>query len=551
VLLRSLLLVVLCYQWMSPAGGATPAATVSQRVHPVLIGNDLNSLLQITVDVADPDIVATEFTFSLDGCTDLNDIDTLTLFYSGRTSPEKLDAFRRGGGTAPERHTVLTDLAGGSFGTPAVPDRQVTFRGKQRLRKGTNIFWLSCRLRDAASLTNRIGASLVRMKTEIGTRTTTREFKAEADSQLPPKRIGIALRNHYDDGVHTSRIPALSITPAGTLLCAYDMRRREGRDLQEDIDIGLSRSTDGGQTWEPVRVIMDMGKYGGLGQELNGCSDPGLVVDRETGEIFCTAVWMWDKAGEHQWRGIGSEPGHEIGRSAQFLMVKSTDDGLTWSKPKNLTKQLKNPDWILLAPSPQNGLTLGDGTLVIPAQGRDENDSTFSTLITSRDHGKTWNVGSALAKGNNECQVVELGDGSLMLNGRTTGKTRFRSVWITRDLGNTWEPHATHRNTLIEPRCNGSLIRFDRNFGGKVDSLLLFANPHSQKARDHHSIQVSFDEGMTWPSENRLLLDEGRGAGYPSMAQLDERYVGIVYEGSQAQLVFEKIAIEELLEEQP
>ncbi|MEZ6034611.1 MAG: sialidase family protein [Planctomycetaceae bacterium] len=36
------------------------------------------------------------------------------------------------------------------------------------------------------------------------------------------------------------------------------MRRRMGRDLQEDIDIGLSRGTDGGKTWEPVRVIMDM-----------------------------------------------------------------------------------------------------------------------------------------------------------------------------------------------------------------------------------------------------------------------------------------------------
>ncbi len=530
---------------LSVATAAIPTATVSQRVHPVLIGNDLNALLQIAIDVEESNTYATAFTFSLDGCDDLSDVDALQLFCSGTTSPEKLDAFRRGGGSAPERHTVLSDLTGRPFGELTAPAMWVTFRGRQQLRKGSNVFWLSCRLRATASLTNKVSASCTSLETSAG------PVIPQTESKAAPHRIGIALRNHYDDGVHTSRIPALTVTPQGTLLCAYDMRRRKGRDLQEDIDIGLNRSTDRGQTWEPVRVIMDMGEYGGLGQDRNGCSDPGLVVDRETGEIFCTAVWMWDKPGEHQWRGIGSEPGHEIGKSAQLLMVRSVDDGLTWSKPENLTTLLKKPEWILLAPSPQNGITLRDGTLVIPAQGRDEQDRTFSTLVTSRDHGKTWNVGSGQAHGNNECQVVELADGSLMLNGRTTGKTRFRSVWITRDLGKTWEPHATHRNTLIEPRCNGSLIRFDREALEKGESLLLFANPHSQTGRDHHSIQVSLDEGQTWPTTHRLLLDEGGGAGYPSMAQIDEQHVGIVYEGSQAQLVFEKIAIAELLKERP
>ena len=109
--------------------------------------------------------------------------------------------------------------------------------------------------------------------------------------------------------------PRLRPRPKGTLLCVYDMRRRMGRDLQEDIDIGLSRSTDGGQTWEPVRVIMDMGEYGGLPQEQNGCSDPGIIVDQQTGEIFCFAVWMNGKPGKHQWNDDGSEPGFEIGKS--------------------------------------------------------------------------------------------------------------------------------------------------------------------------------------------------------------------------------------------
>ena len=52
---------------------------------------------------------------------------------------------------------------------------------------------------------------------------------------------------------------------------------------------------------------------------------------------------------------------------------------------------------------------------------------------------------------------------------------------------------------------------------------------------------------MTWPEEYQILLDEGRGRGYPSISRVDDRHVGIVYEGSQADLVFEKLSLEELL----
>ena len=182
-----------------------------------------------------------------------------------------------------------------------------------------------------------------------------------------------------------------------------------------------------------------------------------------------------------------------------------------------------------------------------PGEGRDAKDRLFSTLIVSRDHGASWTVGSPSATGNNECEVVELDDGSIMLNSRTVRPTKFRSVWLTDDLGKTWRPHSTHRNTLIEPNCNGSLLRFDYEEEGKPKHVLLFANPHSQTGRDHHSIQVSLDDGLTWPEDYRILLDEGRGNGYPSMTRIDASHVGIVYEGSQAHLVFEKLSLNELL----
>jgi sialidase-1 len=100
--------------------------------------------------------------------------------------------------------------------------------------------------------------------------------------------------------------------------------------------------------------------------------------------------------------------------------------------------------------------------------------------------------------------------------------------------------------TLIEPTCNGSLIGVDFLEAGQSRRALIFSNPHSQQARTHQTIQLSFDDGRTWPAAYHVLLDESRGAGYPSLTRIDEDHVGIVYEGSQAHLVFQKFALEEL-----
>ena len=498
-----------------------PLATGMVPVHPVLIRNDHNPLLRVNLEMpATKDARATAFTFSLNGTTDLGDLESLQLFSCGDKP-----AFS----------------AATSFGAAQRPAVELKFAGDVPLRSGHNYFWLSCRLKSQANLLHRIAASCSAAETSVG--------KLDPAAQSAgAHRIGIALRKQQEGGVHTSRIPALTVSKHGTLLCVFDMRYHEGRDLQEDIDIGLCRSTSGGQEWEPTRVIMDMGTYGGLGQNQNGCSDPGIIADHQTGEIFCFAVWMNGKPGKHQWTGDGSEPGFEIGKSAQFLMVRSQDDGVTWSKPENLTRKLKRPEWILFVPSPQGGIQLPDGTLVMPVQGRDARDVEFSTIMISRDHGKNWSVGNPTPSRTSECQVVALEGNTILLNARNEERReRFRAVYVTRDFGATWTAHATNRKTLIEPNCNGSLLRVDYRGGGIVKRALIFANPHSQTERSQHSLQVSFDDGQTWPNSHRLLLDEGRGAGYPSLTLIDERHIGVVYEGSGAQLVFEKFELGGLL----
>lgn len=494
---------------------APPEATTRQMVRPVLTRNEQNSLLWLTIQATEPFVELRSITVSLEGAEAM----------------ESLQVY-------------LTDGAGSMlveqpFGERLPAARRLVFRGHARLVAGANHLWLSCRLKSDADLSSRVDAKVSDLETSAGM------VQPRDETPAVSQRVGVALRRHGDDGVHTYRIPALATTPHGTLLCVYDMRRRAGRDLQEDIDIGLLRSTDGGRTWASQQVIMDMGEYGGLPQEQNGCSDPGIVVDPETGEVFCFAVWTHGKPGTHQWTAGGSEPGHEIGKSSQFLMVRSQDDGRTWTSPENMTRAWKDPSWILYAPAPQQGIALPDGTLVMPTQGRDAEDRHFSNVLVSRDHGRTWRVGPPASYGNTECQAALLSDGALLLNCRSESPTKFRTVVVSRDGGQTWAPHPTNRNTLIEPNCNGSTYRCDYDDEGTRRSLLLFANPHSQQSRTQHSIQVSLDDGLTWT--RRLLLDEGRGAGYPSLSRVDDQHLGIVYEGSGAQLVFERIAIKDLL----
>ena len=521
-LLRCITICVILLCGLDVIAVADIKVTASSPTHPMLIRNIHGPLVKVVVEITnetDYDVNLLEFLLS--GTDAIEDFQSLALFSTG----------------ANEKFSTESQ-----FGDSLGPAAKISFRGKQTLNIGRNVFWLAAELTETADLSHQVAAVCTQIETNKGTTDVTDESPGKRH------RIGVALRRHQDDGVHTYRIPALGTTAKGTLLCVYDMRRRMGRDLQEDIDIGLSRSSDGGQSWEQVKVIMDTGEYGGLPQEENGCSDPGLIIDRETGEIFCFALWMNGKPGKHQWVEDGSEPGFEIGKTAQFMMVSSKDDGLTWSTPVNMTRKLKQESWWLLAPSPQQGIQLPDGTLVMPVQGRTGREplATFATVMISRDHGATWTVSNPGYAGGNECQAVMLEDNSIMLNIRNDHE-RYRAVVVSKDLGQTWEAHATSRNTLIEPNCNGSLRRVNYLESGQEKHVLLFANPHTQKGRTHHTIQVSFDEGRTWPSSHHLLLDEGLGAGYPSLTQIDAEHVGIVYEGSQSHLVFERFTLAELL----
>lgn len=446
--------------------------------------------------------------------------------------------------------------------------RETMFSGFQELQKGNNYFVLSYELKNNASLTEKIDASCISVKFNNGSSVAD----IERESGSIKQRVGVAVRKHKDDGVHTYRIPGLTTTNNGTLLAVYDVRRDSGRDLQGDIDIGLSRSIDGGNSWEPMRIVLDMKEWGNLPQKYNGVSDACILVDKNSGHIYVAGLWMYgviNKDGKwleglneestqwnHQWRNRGSQPGFSPKETSQFLISKSVDDGKTWSKPVNITKMCKKKEWWLWAPAPGHGITLTDGTLVFPTQGRDKTGLPFSNITYSKDGGKTWITSNAAYRNTTESMAAELTDGSIMLNMRDNrnrknkGATNGRAICVTKDMGETWTEHPTSHGVLNEPVCMASIhkhIYKDKN--GKMCSVLLFSNPNTKNGRYNMTIKVSFDDGKTWPKKNWMLLDAGWSAGYSCLTSVDEKTIGILYEGSQAHMTFEAIPLRELIGE--
>ena len=489
------------------------SVTVHRDCLPVLVGRLHNPILNIRVHVsgelASIDLHA--LTVQFDGLTDLSDLAGCAMWSTGLDS------------------VFASQSALGRF---QMPQKELAFHGCVRLKHGINHFWLSVQLAEQAQLLHTIHAKYRGAVFSDGV-----EIPHRGGSSQGRLRLGRALRKHGDDGVHTYRIPGIVCTPRGTLIAVYDIRRNGAVDLQADVDIGMSRSIDGGQSWAPMRVIMDMGSWGGRPEEENGIGDPAILVDDVTGAIWVAAIWAHGHPGKRNW--WASRPGLSPDSTSQLMLCKSDDDGLSWSDPINITAQIKNPAWTLCLQGPGRGITMKNGTLVFPAQYKDEAGLAHSTLIFSLDRGKTWQIGTGAKANTTEAQVVELVDGSLMLNMRDN-RGGTRSVYITRDLGRTWLPHATSRKALIEPVCNAGLIRTEEN-------VLLFINPRDTSARQNMTIQASLDQGLSWPAHMRVLLDEGRGRGYASLTMIDKNHVGVLYESSQADLVFQILPLRDII----
>lgn len=522
--------------------------TGSEFYFPVLKRNEINPVLLIKAENKNLQENYSLKNIKIDfaGTDDLNDIDSVKIYYLKSDSILRL-------GEQPELFGKVMPVA-----------NEISFEGKVDSLSSPSFFMVSVIVSDNAGLHHKIEANCTRIEFD------DRTFSVPAAPLNPVKqRIGIAVRKHLDDSVHTCRIPGLATTNSGTLLAVYDARRESSRDLQGNIDIAVSRSTNGGNTWEPMRIGLDMGEWGNLPEKFNGVSDACILVDKNSDKIFLAGLWMYgvlDSTGtwieelneestawNHQWREKGSQPGFDVKQTSQFLIATSTDDGKTWNDPVNLTKMCKKQEWWLWAPAPGHGITLDDGTLVFPTQGRDKNGETFSNITYSKNGGETWLTSNPAYSNTTENMVVQLSDGSIMLNARynpnrnNLSDTNGRVVVTTTDLGESWKEHPSSRSALIESTCMASIHKHIYHENGQEKNILLFSNPNTKKGRHHMTLKVSFDDGKTWPETYWILLDEGNSRGYSCITSIDENTIGILYEGSRADMTFESIPIKEIL----
>jgi sialidase-1 len=318
------------------------------------------------------------------------------------------------------------------------------------------------------------------------------------------------------------RIPALVVSSKGTALAFCEARKHNCKDWDE-INIVMRRSIDNGEHWDDMRVIASDG--------ANSINQAAPVVDRDTG-----VIWLL-----------------HCKNNQQVYAIQSADEGTTWSKPVEITRQVKGPGWHYLGTGPGHGIQLKSGRLLIPSWGdtspgpvtwRPEpnwDKVQFSYVIYSDDHGATWKRGQSLESDmSDECQVVEAADGRVYMNARSRqGKLRRAYAWSD-DGGASWSKVKFDEN-LPEPSCEGSVLRFtDQEHGGK--SRVLLSNPAVTTERSHLTVRVSYDECRTWPVSNVLHAGE---SGYSDLATARDMSILCLYDADHyTKLLLDRFSIE-------
>lgn len=331
-----------------------------------------------------------------------------------------------------------------------------------------------------------------------------------------------------DWGIKGYRIPAMCTAPNGDLVAACDARKNHSGDLcfHQPINITIRRSTDDGKTWTEPKDSWTW-EWNPNGARWSG-SDPSFVVDNEAKKIFLFYnVWEWQQV-EANARAAGSSNLQDRKFGVyRFFVQESSDNGATWSKPREISKDIAIEGWPCGAEEGKGGfifITSGsgiqtkDGTLLHTIVHVHDGNALFG----SDDHGKTWKPFGKPVKKGDECKVVELRDGSWMINSRWGGGGR--QIHVTKDRGQTWE--SWYDKALTDPVCNAQIMRY-----GKV---LLFSNCNAT-SRSNLYLRASIDDGKTWG--NGVCIQPNYAA-YSDIAILRNGDIGVLYEGTNNSINF-------------
>ena len=326
-------------------------------------------------------------------------------------------------------------------------------------------------------------------------------------------------------GYNNMRIPGIVLSKQGTLLAFCE--GRVGADRSR-TNVVLKRSYDGGRSWGPLQIVLEAEK------ETDAYANVCPVADTITGAIFFFVTLFPDGPVEiRKWEALRR---YGVIRT---LVTKSTDDGLTWSAPTDITEQITDVKTdIGKKTGPGAGIQTAAGRLVIPYGVGPELESR-AMIVYSDDHGETWHAGGRVDSKSTETQVVELSDGSLRLdtrNQRPQEEPHCRYYSISRDGGETWtEP--VRDEALLDTACQASILRHPFRLPEYDIDPILFANAASTfQNRVNMTVRLSCDDGKSWPIAKSVHTGP---SAYCCLVSLPDGTIGLLYEGGD--WVYERI----------
>ena len=344
-----------------------------------------------------------------------------------------------------------------------------------------------------------------------------------------------------EEGYHTFRIPSLLVTRRGVVLAFCEGRKRSASDTGE-VDLVLKRSVDGGNTWSKLQVVWR--------DPTQTCGNPCPVLESTTGTVHLLMTWN---------RGSDSESAIIAQQSQDTRRVyvsESSDDGETWSRPREITTEVKPTHWTWYATGPGAGIQIEHGPkagrLVVPCDHIEAGTRRYgSHVIYSDDRGKSWQLGGTAPHPQvNECEVVELDRGRLLLNMRNYDPAvRARQIALSADGGESWTGQ-THVPELMDSICQASIRRYSWPTPSQPGRIL-FSNPASLK-REKMTVRLSLDDGATWPIARVV---DPRPSAYSCLYPLPDGTMGLFYEAGEnspyEELILARFAMDWLSEAKP
>jgi len=355
--------------------------------------------------------------------------------------------------------------------------------------------------------------------------------------QLAPP-IKLDLFEAHAGGYAVYRVPGIVVTAKGSVL-AYCETRRTGKTDWDAIDILLRRSTDGGRIWGLPQKMPQVAWAKTRNPVL-----AGYKLAKPDDLTYHNAVAIADRNGTVHFLFCFEY--------MRCFYLRSEDDGVTWSNPKEITSTFQafpvgaEWTWKVIATGPGHGIQLRNGRLLVPvwlstadAGGNGHRPSNAATIF-SDDEGKTWRNGDVIwdaPRNASETVAVQLADGRVMLNMRNEAKENRRLITTSKDGATGWSKPRFDQ-ALLEPICMGSILRVSEKPASEKNRII-FSNPANLsradgkeapgKPRDRRnlSIKLSYDEGETWPVEK--VLEPG-GSAYSDLALARDGTILCVYE---------------------